>query len=89
MARARRPVIVILLGGALFGHVSETDADEGRTLAVSENAAYRHWPFDKLVENGGATPDASANEAHVRLSGQELCDGVVGLWPLWERPWGI
>jgi len=39
---------------------------------------YRHWPFDTLIENGAATPDVSPNKTHVRLSGQELCEGVIG-----------
>jgi hypothetical protein len=37
-----------------------------------------HWPFDELVDKGAATPDVSTNQAHARLSGQELCEGVVG-----------
>jgi hypothetical protein len=37
-----------------------------------------HWPFDELIENGAATPDASPNKAHARLSGQVLCEGAVG-----------
>jgi len=39
---------------------------------------YRHYKFDKLIEKGAGTPDASANKAHARLSGQELCKGVIG-----------
>jgi hypothetical protein len=48
---------------------------------ISVSAAestYRHWPFDELTEQGAMTPDDSANKAHIRLSGQELCDGVIG-----------
>lgn len=39
---------------------------------------YRHWPFDELIENGAATPDVLSDKAHARVSGQELCEGVVG-----------
>jgi len=54
--------------------------------ARAADSSYRHWPFDALVENGDATPDASPNEAHARLSGQELCDGVIGK-ALRFKPW--
>ena len=49
-------------------------------LAASKagEPAYRHWPFDDLIENGATTPDASPHQAHARLSGQELCEGVIG-----------
>ncbi len=46
--------------------------------APARASTHRHYPFDILTENGAATPDASPNQAHVRLAGQELCDGVVG-----------
>ena len=46
--------------------------------AKPRKATYWHWPFDELVENGATTPDASPNKVHARLSGQELCKGVVG-----------
>ena len=37
-----------------------------------------HWPLDTLIENGGASPDVTANKVHARLSGQELCAGAIG-----------
>lgn len=46
--------------------------------AKSRDANSWHWPFDELIEDGAATPDASPNKAHARLSGQELCEGAVG-----------
>ncbi len=39
---------------------------------------YRHYTFDTLIENGAAAPDDSTNKVHARLSGQELCEGVIG-----------
>ena len=27
--------------------------------ANAEESTYRHWPFDKLIKNGAATPDDS------------------------------
>jgi len=46
--------------------------------ADAEDSVYRHYTFDTLIENGAATPDSSLHKAHARLSGQELCEGVVG-----------
>jgi hypothetical protein len=46
--------------------------------AKPRKPTYWHWPFDELIENRAATPDASPNKVHIRLSGQELCEGVVG-----------
>lgn len=37
-----------------------------------------HWPFDELIDKGAATPGVSINKVQARLSGQQLCDGVVG-----------
>ena len=50
-------------------------------MTASEDSIYRHWPFDELIENGAATPDTSRNKARLRLSGQELCEGVIGRAP--------
>ncbi len=44
----------------------------------ASSALYRHYKFDTLIENGAATPDVSPHKAHARLSGQELCEGVIG-----------
>jgi maltose/maltodextrin transport system substrate-binding protein len=44
--------------------------------ATAEPAAYRHYTFDTVSDN--ATPDASSHQAHALLSGQELCEGVIG-----------
>ena len=46
--------------------------------ADGAETAYRHWPFDILTDNGTATPDASPHRVHCQLSGQELCEGVIG-----------
>ena len=42
------------------------------------SVADRHYPFDTLIENGAATSDVLEGEAHAQLSGQELCEGVIG-----------
>jgi len=47
-------------------------------MVPARASTYRHYRFNTLTENGTATPDASPNQVHVRLAGQELCDGVVG-----------
>lgn len=44
--------------------------------ATAAPAAYRHYTFDTVSDN--ATPDASSHQAHALLSGQELCEGVIG-----------
>ena len=44
--------------------------------ATAEPAAYRHYTFDTVSDN--ATPDTSSHQAHALLSGQELCEGVIG-----------
>jgi len=46
--------------------------------AHAGESAYRYWSFDTLIQNGAAAPDSSVSKAHARLSGQELCDGVIG-----------
>jgi hypothetical protein len=38
----------------------------------------RHYPFDVLIEDGAATPDASEHRVSARLTGQKPCDGVIG-----------
>ncbi len=67
-----------LRGATLLGQAGETGTYKGQTMTASEDSIYRHWPFDELIENGAATPDTSPNKAHARLSGQELCEGVIG-----------
>ena len=45
--------------------------------ASAAQGSDRHYPFDKLIQNGAATPEV-LSQAHARLSGQVLCDGSIG-----------
>ena len=47
-------------------------------VASAAEGSDRHYPFDKLTNDGLATPDILSSKAHALLSGQSLCEGVVG-----------
>ena len=73
--------------GSDFPQVIPGDPKEGVQLihafstieaAKPRKATDWHWPFDELIENGEVTTDVSPNKSHARLSGQTLCEGVVG-----------
>ena len=67
-----------LLGCCFLGaFTSAVLANESQRRAAVKGID-RHYPFDTLIENGTATPDLLSSQSHVRLSGQEQCEGLVG-----------